>query len=421
MVLIRTEHQARLVSKVTMSAILPIFQQHLAGKPSCNVDPRVTMLCIGAIPRLVQPLVERYQGYEGPSGTSSLDIPSLLSIALTTMRSYSLSYRSYHDILDLLQTFAAFAPTKTFLTNNAAVQLLIASIRHKYLFTRFRSSVGLVQLKSMGTPDWERAYNLHSMVETKWPPHLKNAIRGNSDLYRTMQTVYRFLQAVKKVELDRDFYAFGLAIYPGILESEFGIKSETRTPTPDFPWECTRDYIPHCASVMRSSGKPGDLDIADIIGLDWLFYQSNQADLRHEIADQALMRNNEHPYFYYARAEGAEPVMGLKMVKKGLKCPGLTPHLRQTFLRIATEHAWDLGVHSLCNAMETGSDSTKELGIAFLRSSLADSTEYLVNAPIDCLHARKVAAHDILTFALLNGPELSNDLRELKVSIDNFH
>ena len=128
-----------------------------------------------------------------------------------------------------------------------------------------------------------------------------------------------------------------------------------------------------------------------------------------------MERNPELAYAYYAIAMGADHEQGLRAVKKGLKCKNATPFVRNYMLWRAVEHAGDMGVSVLQDA-KAGESSHAE-GVAFLMSAWEDAKTFTAEAPPDNRHMQTILNWYIILTIAIKGPELSENLRELDVSL----
>ena len=82
-------------------------------------------------------------------------------------------------------------------------------------------------------------------------------------------------------------------------------------------------------------------------------------------------------------------------------------------MRRAVEFACDQGLLAVLDPQFGG--EKRELGFAFLQSAMEDSEEFMERAPPDSRHMEGVIDWNILVTLTNKGPEISPDLRELKV------
>jgi hypothetical protein len=112
----------------------------------------------------------------------------------------------------------------------------------------------------------------------------------------------------------------------------------------------------------------------------------------------------------------ADLIIGLRAAKKGLALKGLNDFLRFQLLWRAIENQAEYGLTLLRNL---GSRHHKlEECLAFLMCAREDAKVFVREAPPDHRQMKVVLYWSIVLTALLDGPDLSLDLKELQV---RFH
>ncbi|TFY50759.1 hypothetical protein EVG20_g11346 [Dentipellis fragilis] len=153
------------------------------------------------------------------------------------------------------------------------------------------------------------------------------------------------------------------------------------------------DALPLCANAIRARGRPDEADKADMVDLKYLILKAQVAQAV-VIARKAVQRNPHIGFYYYALILGSDMSEGLRLAKKGLKCPKLSSYVR---------------------SLQDASAGGKELqeGVAFAMSALEDSQSFINEAPPDSSKMRNAIYVNVLMSLLIKGHELSDDMREL--------
>jgi hypothetical protein len=324
----------------------------------------------------------------------------------------------YSDTLEFVLniTMHCKSQQRHILANKSALDLMIASWRSRFIFTRVHALNALRDLYwDIAEPHprtWAKNPDFDPF-EPDWPPHIQRALGGHNDSAELLLSLSRFTMQMEHFKTHKDMCKFGLRVCALILDAEFSVPVSDVSDQ-NYPWKTTLDALPFCVRALRERDDPEDEDDADVIELKWAM-MAQGVDASHELADKALERNPSHPYFLYVRSAGSESVVGLQLAKRGMQCKNLSPFLKGQFRRLAMEHAYDLGTRKLTEARKSRSQETKEMGVALLSSALADSHICLAEAPMDGHHTKRLITYHILIYVCLKGGELSADMRELKV------
>ncbi|KAF9069485.1 hypothetical protein BDP27DRAFT_1363320 [Rhodocollybia butyracea] len=162
---------------------------------------------------------------------------------------------------------------------------------------------------------------------------------------------------------------------------------------PGIPFKNYREALPLCAKLLRERAHPGNLDKADILEIKYNI-MGGKLKLASAIADKGLLRNPEVAYFHYAKTLLANPTIGLRSAKNGLKCKESTP--------------------------AEGEGGRWEEGVAFVTSAWKDSNVFIEEAPPDNRYMSQVLYWNILLGIVIRGPELSDDLKEIQPSLQKL-
>ncbi|KAI1791760.1 hypothetical protein LXA43DRAFT_1181643 [Ganoderma leucocontextum] len=230
-----------------------------------------------------------------------------------------------------------------------------------------------------------------------------------------------YQKAMMQAAQDHDLHALGRKLADIILRTEFSISEggfqtedgQRMMGLPGLPFARWTDALPACAKALRerANGSAANLDAADVVELK--FYNIRQRlPEALALAQTALRRNPRLAYAYYIQSMGADAEQGLRAVKKGLRCPGLTPFLRCQMLWRATGHAGRRGLQILQEARYEDAQARAE-GAAFLMSAWEDAKTFIAEAPPDTRHMLGMLGWYVLLTVVVRGPELSEGLREL--------
>ncbi|PCH44867.1 hypothetical protein WOLCODRAFT_77377, partial [Wolfiporia cocos MD-104 SS10] len=308
------------------------------------------------------------------------------------------------------------------------INLLVACLRSSDLTIRCNAMGGLIRLNAIeAEPDrqvWDPR-KIFAVGQRKFPDPVVDTLMDygmmRCDTMQTVRSAGDFQKAMMQCAQDHDLYKLGHKLAELILRTEFSIaegcfqainERTGRMESQDvgLPFVMWIDSLPHAARALRTKGSPADLDAADILDVKYFIIKQRYPDVIR-VGQEALNRNPQLGYAYYAIALGGDSEQGLRSVKKGLKCKQVTPFVRYHMLWRAVEHAGNLGFTRLQEARVGDKDYTE--GLAFLMSSYEDSKRFISEAPPDSRNMQTVANWYIVCSLAIRGPELSTDLKEL--------
>ncbi|KAF9069534.1 hypothetical protein BDP27DRAFT_1293847 [Rhodocollybia butyracea] len=339
----------------------------------------------------------------------------------------------------ILSTSALHCPNAV-LANPSAVHFLIAGLRSSEWENRSASLNGVIRLFRLGADEELRSIdpNIFFRMNTRqFPDHLTDILADygvfRGEIFITVATAREFQAALMKVVQDHDLYSLGLKLSELITRTEFSIadgafvaedpvtgKHDSSFDT-GLPFKNYRDALPLCAKLLREKARAGDLDKADILDIKFNIMSANLR-LASSIADKGLLRNPEVAYFHYAKTLLADPTIGLRSAKKGLKCKDSTPFIRFQLLQRAVAHAGEMGLQILENtsARIEGEGGRWEEGVAFVMSAWKDSKVFIEEAPPDNRYMSQVLYWNILLGIVIRGPESSDDLNEIQPALQKL-
>ncbi|CCM00721.1 uncharacterized protein FIBRA_02761 [Fibroporia radiculosa] len=175
--------------------------------------------------------------------------------------------------------------------------------------------------------------------------------------------------------------------------------------------------MPFCVRALREKGSPADLDAADIVEIKHSLIKQRTSDAI-AAARRAMERNPKLAYSFYVSGLSADSTQSLKATKKGLKCTQITPFVRHYMLWRAVEHAGNMGVSTLQEAVAGQKDYAE--GLAFLMSSCEDAKTFISEAPPDNRNMQTILNWYIICTIAVRGSDLSPDLREFDDVIEKL-
>lgn len=356
-----------------------------------------------------------------------LQLPKLIPLVLGFVGKPSVTLPLLHHALELFGHLTHHYPQDC-LAFPDMIDFLIACIRSADMHSRFYTLGAVTRLHS---PKPEKIVGdpqaLIAAVKRGLPDHLSDLLvdYGPMDCESTLtlRSFVDYQKAMMECVQDRDLYKLGLTLAELILRNEFSISEggfqaiNERTGRAEFmdvglPFKMWVDALPVCAKVVRERGKVGAEDLADILDMKFFVVRSRIPEAI-VIAKKAIERNPKLPYPYYIMTLGDDLETGLRCAKKGLKCKNVTPFVNHALRARATEIAGDLALSRMQES--TVGDQKWEQGQAFMSSALDDAQIYLTQAPPDMRHRKSILYWYMVLTLVAKGPELSIDLRELKV------
>lgn len=360
----------------------------------------------------------------------ALQLPTLLPLVLGFVAKPGASLQLLHHALEFCGHLTQHC-TQECLAYPAVIDFLIASIRSPDLHSRFYALGAVIRLHR-SPPEPEILFNdpsiLMAAMQRGLPDHLTDLIINYGTI--RCETTLSLLSSIEyqKAMIEclhhHDLYKLGLALAELIPRNEFSIneggfqavnpttgKSEfTSAGLPFIMWA---DALPLCAKEIRQRHKSNEEDLADMLDLKFFVLRSRIPEAI-ALAKKSIERNPKFPYFYYIMTLGSDLEEGLRYAKKGLKIKNATGFIHYVLLSRAVEIAGNLAI---CRIQEsTVGDHKWDEGQALLSSALDDAQIYLAQAPPDTRHRKSVLYWYMALTLADKGPELSTDLRELKVS-----
>lgn len=361
----------------------------------------------------------------------ALELPTLLPLVLDFVAKPGASLQLLHHALEFCGHLTQHC-TQECLAHPAVIDFLIASIRSPDLHSRFYALGAVIRLhKSPSDPEilFNDPSTLMTAMERGLPEHLAQLITGygitRCESTLTLRSVAEYQRAMIECVRHRDLYKLGIVLAGLIPRNEFSINEggfqavNPETGRSEFvsaglPFIMWADALPLCAKEIRQRRRSGEEDLADMLDLKFFVIRSRIPEAI-ALAKKSIERNPKFPYFYYIMTLGSDLEEGLRYAKKGLKIKNATMFVHYMLLSRSVEIAGNLAI---CRIQEsTIGDRKWDEGQALLSSALDDAKTYLAEAPPDTRH-RKSVLYWFLALTLADkGPELSTDLRELKVSI----
>ncbi|TFY78414.1 hypothetical protein EWM64_g5600 [Hericium alpestre] len=422
-----THHAGRPV-RLEIAKKTPFLLQLLEEQPT---DIKATELTITTISHSVGAVV----GDEAPPDSKYLkfvDMPRLLRVVLSIIKKPQTLILPTNILFEHALSLVADATmhcSKDFHAFPDAIDFLVACTRSTDIRVRADAVAGILRLHISAAQKDDTNIDpmkMYAAIQRGWPPRLNDMIIDygfkRSETYLIVTTAREFQDAMMKVVQDQDLYGLGLKLSEYILRTEYSITQgawqvedprtgRRATENLGLPFTMWMDALPHCAKAIRARGSASEADKADILDLKFLIMKSRMSEA-HTLARKAITRNPNIGFYYYVLTLGAPKAEGLRTAKKGLKCPDLTGYVRFGLLYRAAEHATDLALQLLREAVNSGKDF--EEGFAFAMSALEDTTVFMNEAPPDTRSMKSVIYIHVLMSLLVRGHEMSADLRDLQ-------
>ncbi|KAI0685122.1 hypothetical protein C8T65DRAFT_680389 [Cerioporus squamosus] len=322
---------------------------------------------------------------EAVIGNEEIDVQSVLAATVVALRKPTVSHTLITHSLNLL----VCAP------QHCLTAVIAVFLRSRNINVRAIALGGLLRLP-IAECEQDAMYfdpnRLMTAAAAGPPAHLRQILidYGSERHGRLHQVIMRAMQG-------RDMYALGKKLEDLTQRAEycngrvFGAQELGNA-----PFTRWTDALPLCAKALRAKGSKEDLDAADILEMKFFIIRQRLPEAI-ALGYAAINRNPRLAYAYCIVSMGADVEDGLRAVKKGLKCPKITPFVRNQMLWRATED--DM--------------AARAEGTAFLMSAWEDAKTFISEAPPDTRHMLGMIGWYVLLTVLIRGPELSEDLREL--------
>ena len=216
---------------------------------------------------------------------------------------------------------------------------------------------------------------------------------------------------------DCDLVALGQSIAELVQHSTMVVEGSwtqiDSDPVHRLPFARWTDCLPECARALRLGETDHDLDAADTLDMRYLLLHGRVAEAV-ALGRSARSRNPNHAYARYIISLCGDTTEGLRAAEEGLHCPDVTPFLRRQMLWRAVEfRVWEGSGRIL--AADVGDTRAREEGTESLRTALDYVNIFLAEAPQDAYLRLAMLGWNFLLSVTLRGPDLSDDLLELKV------
>ena len=401
-------------------------------------DPKVAELAIVTMDHATEAFVAA-EHRPRLADLKEIAIQSVLQTTVDVFRWPAISHELFTHGFGLLSAATHHCP-KECRAVPGLLTLLAAFLRSNSINMRATAMGGILRLPISSCEPEAQHFDLARMmaaVERGPPDHLLDILYDygidRSEVFVSTAVSVDYQNAMTQAAHDRDLRALGRKLAGLVLRTEFSV-SEGGFQTadgrlmriPGLPFSRWTDALPLCAQALRerastsASGSPSlspskeDRDAADVVELKFLNVRQRVPEAL-ALARAAQRRNPRLAYAYYVESMGADAAGGLRAVKKGLRCPGLTPFLPCPMLWRATGHAGREGLRILQEARDEDKEARAE-GAAFLVSAWEDAKAFIAEAPPDTRHMLGMLGWYVLLTVVVRGPEVSADLRELDVS-----
>ncbi|KAI1787063.1 hypothetical protein LXA43DRAFT_1064643 [Ganoderma leucocontextum] len=242
--------------------------------------------------------------------------------------------------------------------------------------------------------------------------HAMNLYRGSTE----------HLNAMAKAAHDHDFYTLGHTLSNLFQRSQSAVEGswkefeeEVGVPiSPTSPFTLCSDTLPECARALREKGAPSDLAAADIIEMKFLIVRGRLGEaIVH--ASRVLEREPRMSFAYYVIGLGKHLEDSFSAAREGLRCPDVTPFLREHLLwrsiDLATRKALTIMVQT---TTEGEVSSRRQESLSLLLSAMEDAETFVQDMPCDTPLLLTVLGWIVLLTVVLRGHQLGANLRELQ-------
>jgi hypothetical protein len=366
----------------------------------------------------------------------AMAIPDLIRIVTEVLHKAPPSRYLMDDAIKLLGSVTRRCPAES-KACPSMLNFLVANLRVNDLILRCSALAGLINLHYLESEFDRSVYDpkkMMSEVQRGFPKHLKDVMMDyglkRCSVFMTLKAIKDYGIAMTKCANDKNLYNLGLALAELITRTEhstcIGAWETDDSPSgqpesmdlglPFIQWD---DALPHCAAAIRQKGIPAEQDLADILDLKY-FVVKERIQEAVTLAKKCIDRSPTIAYFYYPITLYADPIEGLRAAKKGLMCKRITPFVRFQLMQRAVDHAGTMILNRLPTSVDWEERKWDE-GIAFLTSALEDAKIYVKEAPPDSRHLKGVLYWYCLLTLTMKGPEIREDMRELKVKLAYFN
>ncbi|KAI0685722.1 hypothetical protein C8T65DRAFT_678749 [Cerioporus squamosus] len=329
---------------------------------------------------------------EAVIGNEEIDVQSVLAATVVALRKPTVSHTLITHSLNLLVCAPQHCPTQSKAVPGLTAVIAVF-LRSRNINVRAIALGGLLRLPI-------------AECEQDAMQILIDYGSERSDFNVMLEAMAVYTKVIMRAMQDRDMYALGKKLEDLTQRAEYVIaeggwqSANGRVfgaqELGNAPFTRWTDALPLCAKALRAKGSKEDLDAADILEMKFFIIRQRLPEAI-ALGYAAINRNPRLAYAYCIVSMGADVEDGLRAVKKGLKCPKITPFVRNQMLWRATED--DM--------------AARAEGTAFLMSAWEDAKTFISEAPPDTRHMLGMIGWYVLLTVLIRGPELSEDLREL--------
>ncbi|KAI0697339.1 hypothetical protein C8T65DRAFT_755476 [Cerioporus squamosus] len=374
-------------------------------------DPKAVELAIVTMDHATEAVI----GNEVPPSpvlVKEIDVQSVLAATVVALRKPTVSHTLITHSLNLLVCAPQHCPTQSKAVPGLTAVIAVF-LRSRNINVRAIALGGLLRLP-IAECEQDAMYfdpnRLMTAAAAGPPAHLRQILidygSERSDFNVMLEAMAVYTKVIMRAMQGRDMYALGKKLEDLTQRAEYVIaeggwqSANGRVfgaqELGNAPFTRWTDALPLCAKALRAKGSKEDLDAADILEMKFFIIRQRLPEAI-ALGYAAINRNPRLAYAYCIVSMGADVEDGLRAVKKGLKCPKITPFVRNQMLWRATED--DM--------------AARAEGTAFLMSAWEDAKTFISEAPPDTRHMLGMIGWYVLLTVLIRGPELSEDLREL--------
>ncbi|KAI0785061.1 hypothetical protein C8Q75DRAFT_735795 [Abortiporus biennis] len=304
----------------------------------------------------------------------------------------------------------------------------IALLRSKDLRRRIQGLEMLFEICTDGLPRKKQhisAFTLASAVKKELPSDLELIVdqhgRDNCQMFMIKRASDHYVALHADHSLNPDLVKFGRGIASEMLSSPYAVPTSLCKDCA-IQCHCGEDnglnvILQESANALRKTGTLGDIDYADMLQYKSLALKRCHKDTVSFLKN-AISRNPEFPFFYFALAAEGDEVETLKAAKKGLKCPNIPDWMRTALYRYACTASFYRGIRG-CPDSSCSCEDRDEC-IALIMSAHEDSTEVVKTVAPDALQVQRDLSLHIIITMMMRGPQVDLESPEIKECVDKI-
>ncbi|RDX39600.1 hypothetical protein OH76DRAFT_675907 [Lentinus brumalis] len=356
-----------------------------------------------------------------------LQLPTVVEAIQSILRRPRVSFSIITHAIDMFAALTLYRPPPR-MDMPSLTPFLTAFARCNNIRTRAIAISGVMRLpvtENPGIPPLFSQSRLEESVHRGVPEHLACPLMEfgpgpmKTDILVIIDSSYKYRCAMAEAEANResDLCSLGRRLADLVQVHDFAIGdklvdiSPSQHPPRTAPFTSWIDCLHLCSQALRSQLNPSltDLDAADVLEMRFLYYRGH-LDSVFSIARAAIQRSPDlaYAYFFLGMQDGREE--SLRMARRGLLCPQMTPFVRTQLLCRTATHAAHLGFALLRSPSPYGIEE----GVALVEAALHDTDTFLEEASPDNLWRLLILDWKIILTVLTKGPELSHELSELE-------